>query len=196
MADIHFEDSTHRIVFAEYRLAVQSATDRVERINTAIRQVGESWRWLPVVKSLMSLRGVDFLTAITITAEIGDLKRFEHPRKLMSFLGLVPSEFSSGASKQRGAITRTGNARVRRLLIESAWNYRHPARISRAIEERQHGLAPSIIETAWKAQIRLCHRYRKLRYRGLHQNKTCTAIARELTGFIWAIGQQTKPHKV
>jgi transposase len=193
LADIKFEIPAHRIAFTEYRLAVQAAGDRLERLNTAIRQESESWRWLPVVKPLMSLRGVDFLTAMTIVAEIGDLKRFDHPRKLMSFLGLVPCEFSSGTSKQRGSITRTGNSRVRKLLIESAWNYRHPAKISREIEQRLDGLPQAVTEIAWKAQVRLCHRYRKLRYRGLHQNKTCTAIARELAGFVWSIGQITQP---
>lgn len=193
LSDIKFDNPAHRVAFTEYRLAVQAAGDRLERLNTAIRQESEAWRWLPVVKSLMSLRGVDFLTAMTIVAEIGDLKRFDHPRKLMSFLGLVPCEFSSGASKQRGSITRTGNSRVRRLLIESAWNYRHPAKISREIEQRLHGLPQTVTEIAWKAQVRLCHRYRKLRYRGLHQNKTCTAIARELIGFVWSIGQVTQP---
>jgi transposase len=195
LAEIKFDNPAHRIVFTEYRLAVQAAGDRLERMNTAIRQASEDWCWLPVVKSLMSLRGVDFLTAMTIVAEIGDLKRFDHPRKLMSFLGLVPCEFSSGTSKQRGSITRTGNGRVRKLLIESAWNYRHPAKISREIEQRLDGLPQPVIEIAWKAQVRLCHRYRKLRYRGLHQNKTCTAIARELAGFIWSIGQITRPHR-
>jgi transposase len=193
LAELSFDDPNHRIVFTEYRLAVQSAGERIERIETAIRQAFETWRWQSVVKALMSLRSVDFLTAMTLVAEVGDLRRFEHPRQLMSYLGLVPSEFSSGNSQHRGAITRTGNTRVRRLLVEAAWNYRHPAKISREIETRQAGQPAAIVEIAWKAQVRLCHRYRKLRYRGLHPNKTCTAIARELVGFVWDIGRRVRP---
>jgi transposase len=193
LADIRFDDPHHRIVFTEYRLAVQTASERVVRLEVAIRNAAESWRWHPVVKALMSLRSVDFLTAMTIVAEVGDLRRFEHPRQLMSYLGLVPSEFSSGNSHCRGALTRTGNTRVRRVLIEAAWNYRHPPKISREIETRQAGVPADVIEIAWKAQVRLCHRYRKLRYRGLHQNKTCAAIARELVGFVWDIGRHVRP---
>jgi transposase len=193
LADLTFEHPHHRIVYTEYRLAVQSAAERIERLETAIRQAAESWRWQPVIKALMSLRSVDFLTAMTIVAEVGDLRRFEHPRQLTSYLGLVPSEFSSGNSQQRGALTRTGNSRVRRLLVEAAWNYRHPARLSREIETRQEGQPAAIVEIAWKAQLRLCHRYHKLRYRGLHQNKTCAAIARELVGFVWDIARRVCP---
>jgi transposase len=193
LADLTLDDPNHRIVLTEYRLAVQAADERVARLETAIRQAFEVWRCKPVVQALMSLRSVDFITAMTVVAEVGDLRRFEHPRQLMSYLGLVPSEFSSGNSQQRGALTRTGNGRVRRVLIEAAWNYRHPARISRQIETRQAGLPSSVIEIAWKAQVRLCHRFRKLRYRGLHPNKTCAAIARELVGFVWDIGRKVSP---
>lgn len=193
LADLSFDDPNHRIVFTEYRLAVQAASERIARLETAIRQAFEAWRWQPVVKALMSLRSVDFLTAMSIVAEVGDLRRFDHPRQLMSYLGLVPSESSSGNSQHRGRLTRTGNGRVRRLLIEAAWNYRHPARISREIETRQAGLPAAIVEIAWKAQVRLCHRYRKLRYRGVHHNKACAAIARELVGFVWDIARRVSP---
>jgi len=193
LANVSVDDPNHRIVLTEYRLAVQVAAERVARIETAIRQAFETWRFKPVVQALMSLRSIDFLTAMVIVAEIGDLRRFEHPRQLMSYLGLVPSEFSSGNSHQRGALTKTGNSRVRRMLVEAAWNYRHTARMSRQIEARQAGVPTSVIEIAWKAQVRLCHRYRKLRYRGLHANKTCVAVARELVGFIWDIGRKVSP---
>lgn len=193
LAELSFEDPLHRAVFTEYRLAVQSADERIARLDTLIRQAYERWRWRPAVQALMSLRGIDLLSAMTIMGEVGDLRRFDHPRQLMSYLGLVPSEFSSGPHQHRGALTRTGNARVRRLLVEAAWNYRHHAKISREMETRQHGLPASVVEIAWKAQLRLCHRYRKLRYRGLHANKTCAAVARELVGFIWDIGQRIQP---
>jgi transposase len=119
LGDLSLDDPNHRIVLTEYRLAVQAADERVARIESAIRQAFEVWRCKPVVQALMSLRSVDFLTAMTIVAEVGDLRRFEHPRQLMSYLGFVPSEFSSGNSQQRGALTRTGNSRVRRLLVRS-----------------------------------------------------------------------------
>jgi len=193
LAEREFDDPLHRIVYTEYRLAVDSATDRVTRLDAAIRNASETWRFKPVVKALMSLRSIDFLSAMSIVAEIGDMRRFDHPRQLMSFLGLVPSEYSSGKSQQRGALTRTGNARVRRLLVEAAWNYRFTALISRDIRLRQEGVPTEITNIAWKAQVRLCHRYRKLRYRGLHANKTCAAVARELAGFIWDIARRVRP---
>ena len=193
LAGLSFDDPHHRIVFTECCLAVQSAGERIGRLEAAIHQAFETWRWQPAVKALMSLRSVDFLTAMTLIAEIGDLRRFDHPRPLMSYLGLVPAESSSGNSQHRGALTRTGNGRVRRLLIEAAWNYRHPARISRKIESRQAGLPAAVVEIAWKAQVRLCHRYRKLCYRGVHHNKACAAIARELVGFVWDIARRVSP---
>jgi transposase len=193
LADLEFDDPHHRMVYTEYRLAVTAADERIARFDVAIREAFESWSWRPVVQALMSLRSVEFLTAMTVVAEIGDLRRFSHPRQLMSYLGLIPSEFSSGTSSRRGRLTKTGNAHVRRLLIEAAWNYRHPARISREIDQRQKGLDSEIVALAWKAQLRLCHRYRKLRYRGLHPNKTCAAVARELVGFIWDIGRRVTP---
>lgn len=195
LADLQFEEPHHRIVFTEYRLAVQSAGERIERIEAGIREAFDTWRWQPVVKALMCLRGIDFLSAMTIVAEIGDLHRFEHPRQLMSYLGLVPSEFSSGNSHQRGSLTRTGNGRVRRVLIEAAWNYRHPPKISREIETRQERQPAALIEIAWKAQVRLCHRFHKLRYRGMHPNKVCAAIARELVGFVWDIARRVRPRE-
>lgn len=141
----------------------------------------------------LALRGVDFIAAITIVAEIGDLRRFPHPRELMGYLGLVPSEFSSGDSTHRGQLTKTGNGRVRRILVEAAWNYRFPARIGETITPRLEGLPQRIVDIGWKAQLRLCARYRRLRARGLHQNKTCAAIARELAGFVWDIGRHVSP---
>jgi len=193
LAEREFESPQHSIVYTEYRLAVESASQAVARIDAAIREASDTWRFRPVVKALMSLRSIDFLSAMSIVAEVGDMRRFDHPRQLMSFLGLVPSEFSSGNSVQRGPITRTGNARVRRLLVEAAWNYRFTAYISRDIRLRQEGVSAEITDIAWKAQVRLCHRYRKLRFRGLHANKTCTAVARELAGFVWDIARRVRP---
>jgi transposase len=193
LSKIQFEDPAHHIVFTEYRLAVRFATERVARIEDALRQQAAAWRWLPVVKALMTLRGISFLAAVTVVAELGDLRRFPHPRELMGYLGLVPSEYSSGNTQRRGGLTKTGNTHARRILIEAAWNYRFPARIGESLQPRLEGQPQSIIDLAWKAQLRLCPRFRRLRAKGLHQNKVCAAIARELSGFIWDIARQVRP---
>jgi transposase len=193
LSRIMFDNPAHHIVFSEYRMAVKTAAERVARAEVALRNQVESWRWTPVVRALMALRGVDFIAATTIVAEIGDLRRFPHPRELMGYLGLVPAEYSSGESTHRGQLTKTGNTRVRRILVEAAWNYRFPARLGESITPRLEGLPQAIVDIGWKAQMRLCARFRRLRARGLHQNKTCAAIARELAGFIWDIGRQVSP---
>ena len=193
LSKITFPDPAHHIVFTEYRLAVRFATERVARIEDALRQQTTAWRWLPVVKALMTLRGISFLSAVTLVAELGDLRRFPHSREFMGYLGLVPSEYSSGNTQRRGRLTKTGNTHARRILIEAAWNYRFPARIGESLQPRLEGQPQTIIDLAWKAQLRLCHRFRRLRAKGLHQNKVCAAIARELAGFIWDIGRQVQP---
>jgi transposase len=169
---------------------VHFRTECVERLEVAIREEVRSWRSLPVVKALMTLRAIDLLSAVTIVAELGDLRRFPHPRDLMGYLGLVPSEHSSGPTRHRGSLTKTGNTHVRRILIEAGWNYRFPARVGESIQPRLQGQPEHIVAIAWKAQVRLCARYRRLRYRGVHHNKVTAAIARELCGFIWDIGRR------
>ena len=141
----------------------------------------------------MSLRGIDFIAAVTLVAELGDLKRFAHPRELMSFLGLVPSEHSSGNTRHLGELTKTGNGHARRILVEAAWNYRFPARVSTGLQKRQENQPKPIRDIAWRAQLRLAQRYRRLSARRLHHNKVCVAIARELAGFIWDIARQVAP---
>ena len=193
LSKIKFEAPSHHVVFTEYRLAVRFATERVERLDAELRAQTKDWRWLPVVKALMTMRSIDFLSATTIVAELGDLRRFPHPRELMGYLGLVPSEHSSGPKRCQGTLTKTGNTHVRRILVEAAWNYRLPARIGESLQPRLEGQPQVVIDMAWKAQLRLCRRYRRLRARGLHQNKTTSAIARELSGFIWDIARQVSP---
>jgi transposase len=141
----------------------------------------------------MTLRGLELVAATTVVAELGDLRRFAHPRELMGYLGLVPSEYSTGSKRRLGAITKTGNSHVRRVLVEAAWNYRFPARLSRTLQVRQERQPPAIREIAWRAQLRLSYRYRRLTARGLQHNKVCVAIARELAGFIWDIGRHVGP---
>ena len=181
-----------RLAWEEYRQAVSEAHRRVERLTESLHdQVGQ-WRWGVVVKALMTLRGIDRVSAATLVAELGDLRRFAHARELMGFVGLVPSEHSSGDSRRNGAITRTGNGYARRMLVEAAWSYRFPARISRAIQVRQEGQPQAIREIAWQAQVRLSRRYRALKARQVAHNKICVAVARELTGFVWSIARQVE----
>jgi transposase len=195
LGTLNFGASAAQTAFTEYWLAVKSADERVDRLTKALVASIAGWRFEPVVGALQALRGVAAITAIGLVAEIGDLKRFSHPRKLMGYLGLVPSERSSGQRTSRGSITKTGNAHARRLLTEAAWNYRFKARISREALARQEALSESIRTTAWKAQLRLTQRFAALRDRGVQVNKACVAIARELAGFIWAIGLQAQREK-
>jgi transposase len=143
----------------------------------------------PIIEALMALRGVSLLTAAVIMAEIGDLSRFASAPQLMAYLGLVPSESSSGATRRRGGITKTGNTHARRVLVEAAWTYRHPARKTRTLQRRAERTSDAVQEIARKAQQRLCSRYWALDARGKLKVQACTAVARELAGFIWAIGQ-------
>jgi transposase len=143
-----------------------------------------------VVDALQALRGGQFTVAVTMVAEIGDLTRFEHPSELMKFLGLVPSEYSSGARRQQGGITKTGNTHARRVLVEGAWAYRYPAKVSRQLQLRLEHQPQSIQDISWKAQVRLCKRYQRLVAKGKHANVVTVAIARELVGFVWAIAKE------
>jgi transposase len=191
LAMVAFPHPAQDIGYAEYRSAVREAEERVERITAALREQVATWRFAPVVAALSALRGIEFIAAVTLVAELGDFSRFAHPKQLMSYLGLVPSEYSTGEARVQGAITKTGNGHVRRILIESAWTYRYPARMSRPLVVRNQGQPQSVRDIAWRAQVRLCSRYRRLSARGLHQNKICTAIARELAAFVWDVARHT-----
>lgn len=190
LSTIRFEHPAQALAFNEYRLACKETSERVERITAALRELCERWRMNPLVKALMCLKGLDFVAAVIFVAEIGDLSRFEHPKALMCYLGLVPSEYSSGPSRRQGAITKCGNKHARRILVESAWSNRFKAQITRTLEVRQQGQPKIIRDISWKAQLRLSKRWRSLAMgRKLNQNKICVAIARELAGFIWDVGQ-------
>jgi transposase len=193
LARIAFEHPAQQIAFAEYRSAVLEASERVERITAALREQAADWRYGCVVQALMCFKGIDFVAAVTLVAELGDLHRFGHPRQLMAYLGLIPSEYSSGPSHTRGGITKAGNGHVRRMLVEAAWSYRHSARMSRPVTERQQGQPRAACDIAWRAQLRLCARYRRLSARGLHANKICVAVARELCAFLWEAGRLVQP---
>ena len=184
---------TRQIAFEEYVQAVQEATTRIDRLTTAIQAAVSTWRWQPVVAALQAMRGVQLIHAVRIVAELGDLTRFGAPRAMMGFLGLVPTEHSSGGKRAQGAITKAGNSSARRAMVEAAWAYQHPARITPIIARRQGGVPKIVLDIAWKAQLRLCARFRKLAVRGVNRNKLVVAVARELAGFVWAIGQQVRP---
>jgi len=190
LADLSFPLPPQHIALQEYRDTIDETERRVERITDQLRQITPTSRWAPVVDALQALRGVSFVTAVGLVVEIGDIRRFDHPRRLMAFLGLVPSEHSSGPSVRRGGITKAGNPHARRLLAEAAWAYQGTARISRHLLMRQESLPKPICDIAWKAQLRLTSRFRKLVARGKAKPKVATAVARELTGFIWAIAQE------
>ena len=184
-----FKHEAQQRVLTDYLRTVEQAAERVAQLTRDMEELVKSWSLAPLVKALQALRGVQLVTAVVIAAELGDLSLFKSAPQLMAYLGLVPSEHSSGDSKQRGRITRTGNSHVRRVLVEAAWAYRFRASMSAAIRERNEGLPRPVRDIAWKAQERLHRRYARMSGRGVCKQKTVTAIARELTGFVWAIGQ-------
>jgi transposase len=190
LADVSMQHPGQQIALQEYIHAVRERTDRVERMTGEIMNLLAQWRMAPVVEALQALRGVAPIIASTVVAEIGDMRRFENPRQLMAYLGLVPSEHSSGGTVSRGGITKTGNTHARRVLVEAAQTYSFPARVSRHLLKRQEELPPPIRDIAWQAQVRLCGRFRKLMGRGKARNTVVAAIARELSGFMWAIAHQ------
>jgi transposase len=179
-----------QIVFQEYVRAVNEHTERLQRLEQELRDQVSSWRLNPVVDALQAVRGVQFTVAVTMVAELGDLTRFEHPRQLMKFLGLIPSEYSSAERRRQGSITKAGNTHARRALVEGAGAYRYPAKVSRHLQLRLETQPKPIQDISWKAQVRLCKRFRRLLARGKNANQVVVAIARELVGFMWAIAQQ------
>jgi len=179
-----------QIVFQESVRAIDEQVDRLQRLDAELLERAPAWRLYPVVQAMQALRGVQFLVAITVVAELGDLTRFDNPRQLAAFVGLIPSEYSSGGSRRQGGITKAGNGRARRALIEAAWAYRHPAKVSAHIQSRIDHLPKPIQDLGWNAQVRLCKRFRRLVARGKHPNVAVTAVARELIAFMWAIARE------
>ena len=169
-----------QIVFQEYVRAVNEHTERLQRLEQELQEQVKAWRLHPVVEALQALRGVQFTVAVTTVAELGDLTRFDNPRQLMKFLGLIPSEYSTGERRRQGSITKAGNTHARRALVEGAWAYRYPAKVSRHLQLRLEKQPKVIQDISWKAQVRLCKRYRRLMARGKHANQVVVAIAREL----------------
>ena len=190
LAEIVCPTPAQQIVFQEYVRTVSEHHERLQRLEAELRTQVRDWRLHPVVEALQALRGVQFTVAVTVIAELGDLTRFDNPRQLMSYLGFTPSEYSSGERRRLGGITKAGNTHARRAMIEGAWAYRFPAKVSRAIQIRLEGLPQAIQDIGWKAQVRLCKRYRQLTARGKNVNQVVVAIAREMAAFLWAIARQ------
>ncbi|MCP3728782.1 transposase, partial [Paraburkholderia sp. CNPSo 3272] len=178
-----------QLAFEEFRRAIEDRLAQCDRLQGALREAVINWRFYPAVLGLQAMRGVQFATAVGMLAELGDLSRFLHPRQLMAWLGVTPAEHSSGEKRRLGSITKNGNSYARKLLIEAAWSYQHPARVSVEIQRRHEGIPKPIVDRAWDAQVRLCRRYRRLVARGKEKNIAVVAIARELAGFIWDISQ-------
>lgn len=193
LASQKLEHAEQRIAFEEMLLAVRQAEERIARLEEAIRAAVPDWSLAAVVDALMALRGIDLVSATAFLAEIGDLSRFRTPRELMAFLGLVPSEHSTGDKVKRGGITKTGNRRARCILAECSWAYRHPPRVGKDKQARVAAAPRVVREIAWKAQHRLYNRYRALTRRAKLKTVAITAIARELAGFIWAINRAITP---
>jgi transposase len=190
LAKIVCPTPAQQIVFQEYIRAVDEQVERLGRIEAELLELAPHWRLYPVVEALQALGGVQWVVALTIVAELGDLTRFTNPRQLAAFVGLIPSEYTSSTKRRQGSITKTGNPRARRALVEGAWAYRHPAKVSPQIQKRLENLPKSIQDIGWKAQVRLCKRFRRLTSRGKHATVAVTAIARELVAFMWAIARE------
>jgi transposase len=192
LAKLIMPQPPQQIAFQEYIHAIDDAGERLDRLTQAVLDALPGWKWEPVVRALMCLRGVQELTGMTLVAEVGDFSRFEDPRSLMHFLGLTPSEHSSGGSRTQGGITKCGNTHCRRVLTEAAWQYRLTPKVSEAIQKRQQGQSKEVRMIAWKAQERLHQRFKQLAAKK-KSVVAATAVARELAGFVWAIACQVKP---
>jgi transposase len=192
LASLKLPQSAQQIAFQEYLHSINESAARITRLEQAVRDQLPTWTLTSIVQALQALRGVQLIAAITIVAELQDFMRFEHPRQLMAYLGLVPEEHSSGGKRRQGAITKAGNSAARRMLVEVAWHYRHDARVSPVIAKRHEQMPKPITDIAWKAQLRLTAKYKRLAARRVMKTKAVVAVARELAGFVWAIGRQVQ----
>lgn len=186
-----FEHEAQRQVYLDYLCAAEDAVARTERLTKSIASLVDTWALKPLVVALQAFRGINLISAVTLVAEVGDFRRFRTAPAFMSFTGLVPSEHSSGNERQQGAITRCGNAHLRRVLVESAWSYRYQPHVSRGLRVRVNRVSEEVQRTAWKAQRRLCDRYRRLTAAGKPKNKVVVGIARELAAFVWSVARQS-----
>ncbi|MFS0821532.1 IS110 family transposase [Bacillus sp. 1P02SD] len=189
---LKFTRSTSSVVFQEYYHQLQEIEQRIKRLEEEIQLQATEGVHAPVIQALQTLRGVTTITATSLVAEIGSFKRFATPKQFMSYVGLIPSEYSSGESRRQGKITKTGNKHVRRLLVEAAWSYRYQPAVKGELKRRQEGQSAAVQAISWKAQNRLHKKYFRLLSRGKESGKAITAVARELAGFIWAVIQEVE----
>jgi len=187
-----FEHKAQERVLVDYLHTVEEAEERVRRLGGDMAELASAWSLYALVQALQALRGVSFVAAVSLAAELGDISRFEHPGQLMAYVGLVPSEHTSGNSRHQGRITRTGNRNARWIVVESAWSYRFRPNMGAEIRKRNEAVSPEVRRIAWKAQERLNGKYRRLLARGKNQQRAMAAVARELLGFMWAISKEPK----
>ena len=187
LRELTMPNEAHRLVLEEYIQAIDSGVKRVARLEDRMKLVLNDWDWKPVVSALMACKGFKEVAAMTVISELGDLRRFSHPRKLMAFLGLVPGEHSSGSKRRQGSITKSGNSHARWMLVECAQHYRRAPKVSKELTTRQAGQSKEVKNLSWRMQNRLSKRYKCLRARGIMDSKCIVAIARELSGFIWEL---------
>ncbi len=192
LATLKLAHPNQQIAFQEYLHGITESGQRIARLEQALRDALPQWGLMPVVQALQALRGVQLIAAMTLVAELQDFVRFDSPRQLMAYVGLVPSEHSSGPRRRQGAITKAGNSAARRMLVEVAWHYRCEPRVSPVIATRQDGLPVAVTEMAWKPQLRLNGKFKRLLARRVLKNKAVVAVARELAGFVWAIGREVQ----
>jgi transposase len=192
LATLKLAHAAQQIGFQEYLHAITEATARIERLEQALRDALPDWTLKPLVQALHAMRGVQLIAAMTLVAELQDFTRFANPRQLMSYVGLVPGEYSSGPKRRQGAITKAGNSAARRMLVEVAWHYQHGARVTPIIAKRQDQLPKAVTDIALAAQLRLNAKFRRLVARRVMKTKALVAVARELAGFVWAIGREVQ----
>ena len=190
LTEIVLAHAAQQFVLQEMIQTISERTNRLERLDNELLYRVKQWRYYPVVKAIQAMRGVRLLVAVGVIAELGDLRRFDEAGKLMSYVGLTPSEYTSSDRRRLGGLTKAGNSRARRLLVEGAHSYRFPAKVSSEMQRRQEGVPKEIVDIAWKAQVRLCKRFRYMSQRGKNYNVIVAAIAREMIAFIWSISRE------
>ena len=187
LRELVFAHPAQKAILEEYLMAIGTARERIARAEAAMELMLEKWRLKPAVEALMAMRGFQLVAAMMTVSELGDIHRFEHPKKLMAYLGLVSSERSSGNKQRQGGISRAGNAHLRWLLVECSQHCALPPKVSKELSKRQEGVPREVLAISWKAQNRLHLRYLRLLARRMPRNKALTAVARELCGFVWAV---------
>ena len=187
MDKIEFGQAHKKAVYEEYRSQIRALEERLARLSGQAEEIAESPRYKAAVAKLRAFKGIDYIIALAVVCEIGDFRRFANAKAFMSYLGFVPSEYSSGGKRKQGGITKAGNGHLRKLLIEGAWHYTKNDRTGKRLEQRRKNSPTSAIDAADRALHRLHKKYLRLIYRGKHANTAVTAVARELAGFIWAV---------